>query len=416
MKQRLLYLLFCLFWAASKCFAQLTLINPSERPVALAIGFYVEKGLWQGWNTKGWITIAPRDSATVLPEGINGGGFYYYGRTGCDQGYTGSSALFLHPTEAFAIANAAAATPITLNKDVKKAGFVKVDIPAGQRYYRLRLPALNCSRQGVRNGDWLIYLDRDKEEVAKVEQASYVRHISYQQGVPVGLVRDYTYPANILQWDGKLLREHPAIAQGTCITYDEAGHKREQALYQNGKVVGGIQHWDAAGQEVAVVKKYRTVKVLEPQQGYLVSYFNPGKSRTVIPVKLPANTVSWYYEFAAFRDQAQLASARARFKLAAELSALVDQSGIANLAMKALTMPPGGNICNVYLLGDTKQTDLFQAKQAFSFLRDGTRSSLTSAVVPVMQPAGQQVYLGLHNPDNLYGIHYALEVVAVVEE
>jgi len=80
-------------------------------------------------------------------------------------------------------------------------------------------------------GDWLVYLDRDKEEVTKPEQANYVRRISYQQGVPTGLVRDYYWPANTLQWDGKLLKEHPATRQGTCITYDAAGHEREEALY-----------------------------------------------------------------------------------------------------------------------------------------------------------------------------------------
>ena len=86
------------------------------------------------------------------------------------------------------------------------------------------------------------------------------------------------------------------------------------------------------------------------------------------------------------------------------------------MAMNVLTTPPGGDICNVYLLQDTVQTDLFQQKQEFSYLREGTRSSLTAAVVPVQSAASQQVFLGLHNPDKLYGIHYALEVVAVVEE
>ncbi|RPD44138.1 DUF1036 domain-containing protein [Hymenobacter sediminis] len=415
MKLRLLLVLILLY--STSCFAQLTMVNPTDQPVSVAVGFYVEKGLFKGWNTKGWLPIAPHDSITLLPTGIAGGSFYYHGVSAlCDQGYAGNYALFVHPSEAFAIANAGTDAPVTLNKDVKKAGFVKVDLPAGQRSYRLRLPALNCTQQGRRTGEWTVYLDRDKEEVRKPEQATYVRRISYQQGVPTGLVRDYYYPSNVLQWDGKLLSEHPAVPQGTCITYDETGRKREELVYQNGRVTGSTRRWDAAGKEMVITRKYRTVKILEPQQGYLVSYYNPGKSRTVIPVTLPPNTVSWYYEFTAFRNEAQLQAARTQFKLMSELSRLVDQTGALKFALTALSTPPGGSICNVFLLGSPEQTDLFQAKQEFSYVREGTRSSLTSAVVPVSQPVSQQVYLGLHNPDNLYGIHYALEVVAIVEE
>jgi hypothetical protein len=236
--------------------------------------------------------------------------------------------------------------------------------------------------------------------------------------VPAGLVRDYYWPANTLQWDGKLLQEHPATRQGTCITYDAAGHKREEALYQDGRVVGSVRRWDETDKELLTHKRYRTVQVLKPQTGYLVPYFNPGSSRTVIPVQLPVNTVSWFYEFAAYRDQVQLQAAQAKFKLVAELANLVDRSGFGVLekAINVLTTPPGGDICNVYLLGDPAQTDLFQAKQEFTYLRDGTRSNLTAAVVPILSPTGQQVYLGLHNPAQLYGINYALEVVAIVEE
>lgn len=405
---------------ARPALAQLTIINPGDQPVSLALGFYVDKGLWRGWNTKGWLTLAPHDSLTELPAGINGPGFYYFVRVpGTDWRETGSYPLFLHPTDAFAIAGAANDAPLTLNQHVRKAGFAKVDLPAGQRRYRLRLPPPNCTLRGVRTGPWQVYLDRDKEEVPQAEQASYRRRVDYQQGVPTGLVRDYAYPEGALQWDGKLLREHPAVWQGTCVTYDEAGRKREEGVYQQGQLTGAVRRWDAAGQPVAATpKKYRTVRVLSPQQGYLVSYFNPGQSRTVILVTLPPGTVAWYYEFAAFREAAQLQAARARFQLAGELAQLVDHAGVINLALAALTQPPGGNICDVYLLQDSRQSDLFQAKQEFAYLREGTRSSLTSAVVPVLAGSGrgEPVYLGLHNPDNLYGIHYALEVVAVVEE
>ena len=383
-------LLGTLLAGARPALAQLTLLNPSEQPVSVALGFYVDKGLWKGWNTKGWLTLAPHDSLTELPTGISGPGFYYFVRVpGADWRETGSYALFLHPTDAFAIAGAANAAPVTLNQGVRQAGFAKVDLPAGQRAYRLRLPAPNATLGGVRTGSWQLYLDRDKEEVTQPDQASYVRHVSYQQGVPVGLVRDYAYPSGVVQWDGKLLGEHPAVWQGTCVTYDEAGHRREAGTYQQGQLVGTRQRWDASGQPVAVApKKYRTVQVLAPQQGYLFSYYNPQPSRTVIPVTLPAGTVAWYYEFTASREVDQVQAVRNQFQLAAELTKLVDQTGVANLALATLTQPPGGNVCNVYLLKDAQQSDLFQAKQAFSFVREGTRSNLSRPSCPCRR-AGQ---------------------------
>jgi antitoxin component YwqK of YwqJK toxin-antitoxin module/uncharacterized membrane protein len=413
---RLLLLLLCIGARPAVTLAQLTIVNPSDRTVSLAVGFYVEKGLFKGWNTKGWFTVAPHDSTSLLPGGITGGGFYYYGRIdGCDEQYLGSYGLYVHPTEAFSIASAASDVPVTLNEGAKKAPFVRVDVPAGQTRYRLRLPAVNCSRQGQRTGDWLVYLDRDKEEVTKPAEAAYVRRVTYQQGRPTGLVRDYYYPSNVLQWDGKLLQEHPLTPQGTCLTYDETGRKREEDQYQNGRPVSQ-RRWDATGKEVVVTKKYRTVRVLEPQQGYLFSYYNTGSSRTVIPIKLPPNTVSWYYEFSAYRDQVQLEAAKARFQLASQLTRLVDESGALKIAMQALTTPPGGHICNTYLLNDTRQVDVFRANQQPAFVREGTRTNLTSGIVPVTENTSGPVYLGLYNPDNLYGIHYAVEVVAVVEE
>lgn len=416
MIKRLPALIFVLLGTVTTCVAQLTVVNPHDRIVSLAMGYYVDKGLFKGWNTKGWVSIAPHDSVTMLPAGIAGGEFYYYGRiAGCDQTYSGNYALFIHPTDAFAIAGAANATPLTLNEGVQKAGFLKVVLPPTQRQYRLRLPAVNCTEQGRRVGEWLVYLDRDKEPVPKPEQASFVRRLTYQQDRPTGVVRDYFWPTNKLQWEGKLTATSPAVPTGTCITYDETGRKREEVVYRDGQVTGAMRRWDATGKEMVVTKKYRTVRVLAPQQGYLVSYYNSGKSRTVIPVTLPANTVSWYYEFSAFRDKAQLQAAQAKFQLVAELSRLVDNTGTLKLAIGALTTPPGGDICNVYVMPNTKESDLFEAKQEFSYLREGTRSSLTSAVVPVTA-TNAIAYLGLHNPDNLNGIHYAIEVVAIVEE
>lgn len=391
-------------------------VNPNDNAVSLAIGHYVEKGIFKGWNTLGWVNIAPHDSSIVLTS-IVSNTFYYYGRlNGCEQTFEGQYALFLHPTEAFKVSNAATEAPISLNKGIVKAAFSKVDIPKNQTQFRYVLPSLNCTANGKREGKWTIMLDRDKEETLNSTDAAYIRKISYQNGKPTGIVRDYFYPSNKLQWDGKLLQTNPDLKHGTSITYDERGRKREEATYENGKLVGSIYRWDEEGKEILVKKTYKVVTVLTPQTGYLFSYFNNGKSRAVVPVNLPANTVLWYYEFTASREKSEMLSAQSNFKLLADLTKLVDQTGFTNLAMSTLTNPPGGNICNVYLITDPKQSDLFEAKQQFLFSREGSRSNVTSAIVPIQDASSKSVYLGLFNPDDYYGIHYAIEVVAIVEE
>ncbi|MEJ8802812.1 DUF1036 domain-containing protein [Pontibacter sp. H249] len=397
--------------------AQLKVVNPSDQAVSLAIGYYHEKGLFKGWHTQGWINIAPHDSATLLPEGIAGGQFYYFGRlAGCDQLFQGQYALHIQPTEAFSIANAATDSPVTLSKGLQKAGFVKVDVPEGKRQHTLRLPVPNCTQNGIRHGAWTLYLDRDKEEVKQVQDAAFIRKITYQKGVPSGLVRDYYAKANVLQWDGKLVSERPDVRQGTCITYNEQGQKVEEAIYKEGQLAGSVRRWGDDGKEILRKMTYRTVTVLEPQVGYLVSYYNPGNSRTLIPVTLPENTVRWYYEFTAYRNKADVEAVRNTFQLASELSIFIDQTGFLKLATAALTPPVGGDICNVYLIEDELQAKIFMQKQSnFKRVTDASRTSLTSAVVPVQHP-GKQVYLGLHNPADVDGIYFAIEVVAVVEE
>lgn len=397
-------------------FAQLVIVNPNDNTASLAVGHYVDKGLFKGWNTIGWINIAPHDSATVLPS-VVGNTFYYYGRlSGCEQTFEGQYSLYLHQTEAFKVSNAATEAPISLNNGVVKAAFSKVELPKDQTQFRYVLPSLNCTANGKREGKWTILLDRDKEETLSSSDAAYIRKISYQNGKPTGIVRDYFYPSNQLQWDGKLIQTNPDVKHGTSITYNERGRKREEATYNNGKLIGSILRWDEEGNEILTKKTYKAVTVLPPQTGYLFSYYNTGKSRAVIPVNLPSNTVLWYYEFTASRDKSEMLTAQNKFKLVADLTNLVDQSGISNLAMTTLTTPPGGNICNVSLITDSKQSDLFEAKQQYLLNREGSRNNVTSAIVPIRDISSKSVYLGLYNPDDYYGIHYAIEVVAIVEE
>ncbi|MCM5662535.1 hypothetical protein [Galbibacter mesophilus] len=178
------------------------------------------------------------------------------------------------------------------------------------------------------------------------------------------------------------------------------------------------------GDEKRVVE---TVEKLEPktiqkEQFYLNSKSNAlvkgGKDRTVFPIYLPENTKEWYYVLSANRDEEAVKNTAKTFSLASELSRYLDtdassiSSGVGNLHA-----PPGAHICDVYLL-DSEQASLFRANENFTFSMDGTRENYKSGVVRVKDTPSQKWYLGIKNPDNLYGIHITIEVVAItaVEE
>ncbi|MFA0965015.1 hypothetical protein AB9P05_24615 [Roseivirga sp. BDSF3-8] len=143
--------------------------------------------------------------------------------------------------------------------------------------------------------------------------------------------------------------------------------------------------------------------------------FLDGKSRIVVPVTLPPNTVEWYYEFTASRNEADVNQVTSNFKLASDLSKILDSSGFLGLGINLLTQPPGGDVCDIYLL-DSENAGLFRSKVAFRYLTVGTRENLASGIVKVSSPLNQPLYLGIKNPDDMVGIHVAIEVVAITHE
>ncbi|TRX61171.1 hypothetical protein FNH22_03705 [Fulvivirga sp. M361] len=164
---------------------------------------------------------------------------------------------------------------------------------------------------------------------------------------------------------------------------------------------------------------YRVEVIQKPQKFYINSgshaTFKGGKSRVVIPLRFPENTVKWYYEFSASRDEDQIDNVTNALSLASELSTLVDQSGLLGFGIDQLTQPPGSDYCDVYLL-DHENSSPFTSKVEYSYYTEGTRENLTSGVVEIECCINLPTYLGLKNPDNLHGRHVVVEVAAIVKE
>ncbi|QLE00914.1 hypothetical protein HX109_04775 [Galbibacter sp. BG1] len=167
------------------------------------------------------------------------------------------------------------------------------------------------------------------------------------------------------------------------------------------------------------VESFKT-KTIQKENFYLNSKSNAlvkgGKDRAVFPVYLPENTQEWFYVLTANRDEDAVRNTAKTFSLASELSKYLDTkvSTVSN-AVTNLNAPPGAHICDVYLLKE-EQANLFRERENFTFYMDGTRENYKSGIVQVKEMPTEKLFLGIKNPDNLYGIHVGIEVVAVIKQ
>ena len=171
-------------------------------------------------------------------------------------------------------------------------------------------------------------------------------------------------------------------------------------------------------QEKYLIKKeYKPTTIIPLSEYYINSgtnaMFKGGKSRIVFPVTLPKNTKEWYYVFSASREKEEITKAKSFFNLVGQLSKLIDETGALNFGIDMLSKPPGGNVCDIYLL-DVENSRLFKKKETFSYLSSGTRENIKSGVVKMMGKPGETYYIGMKNPDSLFGIEVAIEIVAVL--
>jgi hypothetical protein len=168
-----------------------------------------------------------------------------------------------------------------------------------------------------------------------------------------------------------------------------------------------------------VKKEYKPVQLLEPSQFYINSgsnaTFKGGKSRITLPVILPRNTVEWYYVFSASRDEDEISRTKKSINLMGQMTKLIDQSGVLNIGVDMFTKPPGGNVCDIYLL-DVNNRNPFEEKVECRHYPEGTRENITSGVVKIKSALFLNNYLGIKNPDGSYGIYIAIEAVAITLE
>ena len=139
-----------------------------------------------------------------------------------------------------------------------------------------------------------------------------------------------------------------------------------------------------------------------------------GKNRIILPIQLPENTKEWYYRFTASRNEQDINKTLNSFSLAGELTQYVKGENPLKNAVNNLATTPGANICDLYVLNEENAV-LFKDKEDFTYDLSSSRENSKSGTVVVKKKIDTPVFIGINNPDNLHGIHVAIEIVAVVE-
>jgi hypothetical protein len=159
---------------------------------------------------------------------------------------------------------------------------------------------------------------------------------------------------------------------------------------------------------------FSVVTITPPQSFYLdsriVSQIN-GRSRLILPVQLPAGTVRWYYSFAAMESKNEPME---WVSLAAQLTKLVDRTGITATFISRVVQPTGTAACDIYVL-DTEGGKPFEEKddKKWQYDRNTSRQNMTGGVVEsyVLKP---NFVIGLSNPSLKSGMNVRIEITAVV--
>lgn len=368
-----------------------------------------------GWTTKGWFVVEAKTEQKIFNLNQTSNPNFYYCATiaDCDRGYYGDLPLFVNKKNAFTIPNADK-NLVYNNPLIEKLNFRKINLK-GKTIHAIELAPQNMTCYEQKHGKWTLPLDKYGDFAEKKEDAVYYREITFDKGRPIGWCKDF-YPDGKVKAEFKLINDNPLVYDGKCTWYKEDGSIEKEINYKNGSPQKETAY-NSSGVTQTKVVKYEAVE-LPIQNFYINSTSNEtwrgGNSKSVYPVLLPENTVEWYYEFTASRNEVEMKSNAKQFSLATQLTSMVDQSGILNASVNMLTAPPGANICNVYLI-DNKAYDNFIAGKNFEHYSIGTRTNFKSGIVQVRELASiAKPIIAIKNPDGYYGIHVSVQVVAIV--
>lgn len=231
----------------------------------------------------------------------------------------------------------------------------------------------------------------------------------------------FTYPDNSVKYssgnfkklDNVSIKVRERSIYGFTFTTTNLLNRKGQITIRRKSESGSTKNFNT---EVSFEEVIKPILVQDLQEFYVngggKSTFFDGKSRVVLPITLPLNTIKWYYRFSSNRDKTSLESTSNAMDLIGELTRIIDKTGILALGVDLLTTPPGSNYSDIYLI-DRASMNPFLSKGDYSHYPQGTRENFMSGNVEIDCCISGEFYLGFKNPDPLFGINISIEVVAI---
>lgn len=147
-----------------------------------------------------------------------------------------------------------------------------------------------------------------------------------------------------------------------------------------------------------------------------------GKSRSVVAIILPANTVEWHYSFSTRKDGASEKNLQLGFQVAGILASVytggtfgVVFSGISKAAAQSISTPNGSAAINAYIL-DPGESTKFLNGDPFNYYVSSSMTNTTHSEMQTPYFGKDFLYLGFENTSGLSAVNVDFEIVAIVLE
>jgi len=142
-----------------------------------------------------------------------------------------------------------------------------------------------------------------------------------------------------------------------------------------------------------------------------------GLKKSLIKIKLPENTKTWYYSFSTSTESNQ----GKKLNLKKQLSSLLaDSSGLTKADNTKIIVPAGADSIDIFIL-DKQNSELFLKSSGndegkYYFFRDGTVFNKSEAFMDIERFAKGTFYMGLKNASSWNGVYIHIEVVILYEK
>lgn len=399
----------CITFTAS--FSQVVINNNGSLKIFVAI-CYLDKST--GWTSKGWFPIeAGQKSILYNYSSLSEPDFYYCAHiAGYDDGWYGNTPVYVNTKDAFTLPNVNNKTA-SINPLIRRRDFIKVELK-GKKNYTINLTpqSVNLTSNKLKQGKWIFGLDKEGDYAEKKEDFVYTREVTFDAGRPIGWCRDY-YQDGKIKSEFKLSSFNPVVYEGKCTWYKQDGSLEKEIAYKNGVEISKTIK-DSTGTFVTKSSMYK-VKRLPLQNFYVRGQQQSGRSQTAFYVQLPPNTVAWYYEFAATKDQEDVASIQNKFTATAQIAKAIDITGITSGIINLLTPPPGAEICNIFVL-DGSYYNLFLENGDYRYYAPISRINSRSGVIEVNNLTIPQPIIGIQAVNNWSSVYVSVQVTAIVRQ